>query len=74
MFDAGYVALFHFHFHAQSHDNRRYAGPGFGDVQYAEATRANCLVLTFVADDAMNVDFYRHGGVRVDLGAMTGKR
>jgi hypothetical protein len=68
MLDAAYTSLFHFHMHAQRHWNRDYAGPGFGDVNYADNTRANCLVFTFLSEDAMNVDFYRHGRVMVDLG------
>ncbi|MDY7109299.1 MAG: hypothetical protein SYC29_11755 [Planctomycetota bacterium] len=68
MLDAAYTSLFHFHMHVQRHWNRQYAGPGFGDVNYADNTRANCLVFTFVAEDAMNVDYYRHGRVMVDLG------
>jgi hypothetical protein len=68
MFDAGYTALFHFHLHAQQHDNHRYAGPHLGDLDYAQNTRANCLVFTFVNEDTLNVDFYRHGRVMVDLG------
>lgn len=68
MLDAAYTSLFHFHMHVQRHWNRDYAGPGFGDVAYADNTRANCLVFTFVSEDAMNVDFYRHGRVMVDLG------
>ena len=44
MFNAGYTSLFHFHFHAQSHGNRDHAGPGLGDMNYADNTRANCLV------------------------------
>jgi hypothetical protein len=70
MFDAGYTGLFHFHFHATSHRNREHAGPGFGDLQYADGTRANCLVMSFVDADTMNVDWYRHDGVVVDLGCM----
>ncbi len=68
LFDAGYAALFHFHFHVQHFRNNRYAGPGLGDVTYAEVTRANCLVLTYVNRRTLNVDFYRHGSVVVDLG------
>jgi hypothetical protein len=70
MFDAGYTAIFHFHFHVQRSHNDEYAGPGFGDVNYADNTRANCLVLTSVNDEAMNVDFYRHDRVMVDLGVI----
>jgi hypothetical protein len=68
MLDAGYTALFHFHLHAQRHRNDRYAGPGTGDLAYADNMRANCLVLTFLDAGRLNVDFYRHGHVIVDLG------
>jgi len=68
MLDAAYTAIFHFHHHAQRHENDDYAGPGFGDHNYAENTRANCLVFTFVNKNALNVDYYRHGTVVVDLG------
>ena len=67
MFDAGYTALFHFHYHAQKYRNGDHAGPGLGDKNYADSTRANCVVLTFVNENEVNVDYYRHGGVVVDL-------
>ncbi len=68
MMDAGYTAIFHFHFHAQQYRNSDHAGPGLGDVNYAENVRPNCLVFTFVNKDTLNVDYYRHGRVIVDLG------
>jgi hypothetical protein len=68
MMDAGYTAVFHFHFHAQKYTNGRYASPGIGDVNYAENLRVNCLVFTFVNEDTMNMDYYRHTRVIVDLG------
>ncbi len=68
MLDAAYTAVFHFHLHAQRYDNRRYAGPGLGDVNYADNLRANCLVFTFIDRDRMNVDYYRYDRVIVDLG------
>lgn len=68
MLDEAYDAAFHYHFHAQSHRNGRFAGPGEGDLEYAANVRANCLVFTFLASDRMNVDWYRHGRVQVDLG------
>lgn len=71
MFDSAYTSLFHFHFHVQRYRNQRFAGPGFGDSNYADNTRANCLVLTFINDKTLNVDFYRHGSVVVDLGVIT---
>ena len=70
MFDAGYSALFHFHFHVQRFRNSEYAGPGLGDIEYANNTRANCLVMTYVGEGRLNVDFYRHGSVVVDLGVV----
>jgi len=74
MFDAGYTGLYHFHFHAQKTRNGQHAGPGAGDMKYADATRANCLVLTSIDEDTMNVDYYRHGGVLVDLGVVVRPR
>ncbi len=68
MMDASYTAVFHFHFHVQKHRNGRYAMPGLGDLNYADNTRANCLVLTFISRDTLNIDFYRYSRVIVDLG------
>jgi hypothetical protein len=68
LFEAGYGGVFHFHHHAQTYENRDYAGPHLGDFQYAESTRANCLVFTFIDSSTLNADYYRHGGVVVDLG------
>jgi hypothetical protein len=73
MLDAGYTAIFHFHLHAQKYRNVEYAGPELGDMNYADNTRANCLVFTFVKEGAMNVDYYRHGRVVIDLGVISNK-
>ena len=70
LFDQGYTALFHFHMHAQEYENGSYAGPHMGDFAYAGATRANCLVFSFVRRDRLNADFYRHGPVVIDLGTV----
>ncbi len=70
MLDSAYTAIFHFHFHVQKPRNDRYAGPGYGDMNYADNTRANCLVFTSVGSREMNVDYYRHGRVVVDLGTI----
>lgn len=70
MFDAGYDALFHFHNHAQTFDNQRYAGPHFGDFGYADATGVNGLVFTFIDRSTMNADYYRRGQVVIDLGTV----
>lgn len=71
MLDAAYVAIFHFHYHVQKPRNDQYAGPGFGDTNYADNTRANCLVFTSVGEGVMNVDYYRHDRIVVDLGDIT---
>lgn len=71
MLDAAYTAIFHFHMHAQKLRNVEYAGPSFGDMNYADNTRANCLVFTFVSEGVMNVDYYRHDRLVVDLGVIT---
>jgi len=71
MFDAAYTALFHFHFHAQQYRNGDHAGPGMGDKNYAQNTRANCLVMTYINETTMNIDYYRHGYVVVDLGTVS---
>ena len=74
MFDSAYTGLFHFHLHCQSYDNMQYAGPHLGDFAYAESTRANCLVFSFVSRKELNVDFYRHGPMVVDLGCIARPR
>jgi hypothetical protein len=71
MLDAAYTAIFHFHLHAQNYRNVEFAGPGFGDINYADGTRANCLVFTFINEKTLNVDYYRHDRVVVDLGVIT---
>ncbi|MFM7052480.1 MAG: hypothetical protein ACKOYN_10160, partial [Planctomycetota bacterium] len=69
LFDALYTGLFHVHFHAQTYENDRYAGPHLGDFAFADSTRCNGLVLTFLSPDELGVDFYRHDRMVVDLGA-----
>lgn len=71
MFDLAYTSLFHFHNHAQAYNNVQYAGPHMGDFAYAESTRANCLVFTFIDKSTLNADFYRYGRVVIDLGTFT---
>ncbi len=67
----GYTGLAHYHFHAQSMDNTRYAGPGRGDLErIGDLQRLNGLVLTPVGAGMMNVDFYRSDDVVVDLGTI----
>ncbi|MEX2672088.1 MAG: hypothetical protein WD294_08280, partial [Phycisphaeraceae bacterium] len=67
----GYTALAHYHFHAQEHNNRRYAGPGDGDLQrIGDRHQFNGLVLTFIDRNRLNVDYYQTGRIVVDLGTI----
>ncbi len=65
-----YTGLAHYHFHAQEKNNRDYAGPGKGDLDTADRLDFNFLVFTFIDENQLNVDFYRHGRVVVDLGTI----
>jgi hypothetical protein len=66
-----YIALAHYHFHAQSLHNRRYAGPGRGDMErIADRQQFNGLVLTFIDENSLNVDYYQPGRALVDLGTI----
>lgn len=68
LLSAGAAALFHYHFHAQKVQNSEYAGPGPGDIEYAEAFGRSCIVFTFVGRDALDADYYQPNGARIDLG------
>jgi hypothetical protein len=70
LMDALYTGLFHVHYHAQSYDSRRYAGPHMGDFEFADSTRLNGVVFAFIDADRLNVDFYRHGKIVIDLGVI----
>jgi hypothetical protein len=70
MFDAIYTGLAHYHFHAQEYNNRDFAGPGAGDLDFATGHRMNCLVFTFVGRGRLNVDYYQAGGIVIDLGTI----
>jgi hypothetical protein len=70
LFDALYTAPFHYHNHTQKYDNSDYAGPHLGDFQFADSTRCNGLVFTFLDSDSIDIDFYRHDQVVVDLGCV----
>ncbi len=65
-----YTALAHYHFHAQQHNNRQYAGPGRGDLAAAERMNFNCLVFTFTDPNTLNADYYQPNGVVIDLGSI----
>ncbi len=66
----GYISLFHYHFHVQEINNRDYAGPGLGDLGYANVMRINGIVLTSVSTNRTNVDYYQEGKVVIDLGIL----
>lgn len=70
LIEAAYTGMAHFHFHAQQHDNAAFAGPGKGDLGFADRMGMACVVLTFVDRDTLAADYYQPGGVVVDLGAI----
>lgn len=70
MIEALYTGAAHYHLHAQEHKNRDWAGPGLGDMKTSDTVRFNYLVFTFIDEDRLNVDYYQHGRVVVDLGTL----
>jgi hypothetical protein len=67
----GYTALAHYHFHAQSYGNAKFAGPGIGDMErIARTQQFNGLVLTFIDKNRLNVDLYFRPDVVIDLGTV----
>lgn len=57
-----------FHFHARLLDMSAVAGPGGTDLQAAEAHGVPALVITSLSKDRLQIDWYRRGGLVVDLG------
>jgi hypothetical protein len=70
LIERAYTSLAHYHFHAQEHRNRDFAGPGRGDMELAGRLNFNFIVLTFIDENRLNVDYYDPNGVIVDLGTM----
>ncbi len=68
--ERAYTGIAHYHFHAQEHRNRDFAGPGRGDMELAGRLNFNFLVLTFIDKQKLNVDYYDPSGVIVDLGTV----
>ena len=53
---------------AQDPRNAEYAGPSPNDLAYAARYGRNCLVLTSVSVDAVDIDYYQPDSVTLDLG------
>lgn len=70
MIEATYTGVAHYHFHAQEHRNRDFAGPGVGDVRLAANLEIHGLVFTFIDRDTLNVDYYQPDSTVVDLGVI----
>jgi len=62
------TALAHYHFHVQSVNNGRYAGPSDGDMTYAARYGRACVVFTSIDEETLGVDLYQPDGVVLDLG------
>ncbi len=65
-----YTGLAHYHFHAQTHGGADYAGPGPGDLGFADHLRPSAVVFTFLGPKMLGVDYYQAGGLIVDLGTI----
>lgn len=63
-----YNELAHYHFQVQEPDHAAYAGPGLGDLRFAQIFGCNAVVFTSVDADTLNADFYLGDGTIVDLG------
>ncbi|MCA9279656.1 MAG: hypothetical protein H6815_10115 [Phycisphaeraceae bacterium] len=63
-------ALAHFHFHVQRWSNRGYAGPSWGDLEYALRHGRICVVFTGISRDELDVDVYFPSSEVVDLGSI----
>jgi len=70
LIEAGTTAMFHFHLHAQRYENTPYAGPSGGDFEYARSHGRSCIVLTFLDENTLNVDYYQPDGAVIDLGVI----
>jgi hypothetical protein len=71
MFTDSARSMAHYHFHVQSVNNRAYAGPGRGDLEYAATHGRNCVVFTSVRQGVMDVDYYQGNGAVIDLGEIS---
>ncbi len=65
-----YTGFAHFHLHAQYYENVDWAGPGRGDLEFADRLGFNCLLFTSIKKGLFNADFYQAGRVVVDLGSV----
>ncbi|MDX2115184.1 MAG: hypothetical protein SFZ24_06110 [Planctomycetota bacterium] len=70
MIEQGVDSLFHYHLHCTAYGNSEYAGPSDDDLLYARRQGRSCLVFTFTARDALNVDYFQPDGVVLDLGTI----
>lgn len=68
-----YTGLAHYHFHAQHYDNAIWAGPGPGDLNFADRQGTAAVVFTFINKNTINVDYYKPGWVVIDLGMLRRK-
>ncbi len=63
-------SLSHYHFHADTRNNNRYAGPSIADLVNARSSGRTNLVFTSLNDDELNVDVYFANGAVIDLGEL----
>ena len=66
-----YTGLSHYHFHVQDYENGEFAGPGGGDLKFADRLGTHALVFTFIDKNTLNVDYLQPGGIVIDLGTIS---
>lgn len=74
MFSDSPRSLAHYHFHVQKDANAEYAGPGAGDLEYAQSHGRTCLVFTSVRPGVLDADVYIRCGAVIDLGEAGGRK
>jgi hypothetical protein len=73
MIDASDRSLVHWHFHVAERSNSAYAGPSMEDLDYATRQGRNCVVMTSIDRDNLNVDIFMPGNIIIDLGLVAKK-
>lgn len=67
-------SLVHYHFHVDTRNNDRYAGPSEADLINAANSGRTDIVFTSLSKDELNVDVYFPNGAVIDLGRIESQR
>lgn len=67
-------SLAHYHFHVDTRNNDRYAGPSAADLINSSNSGRTDIVFTSLGREELNVDVYFPNGVVIDLGRIEAQR